>query len=184
MPAPFIRLLLVVLFWLGPCACAMAEQPIAYQVKAAFLYKFVDYVAWPAPALDDGADFSFCIVGSDAFAPSFNEIVQGQRVGTHSIRVKRLDTLSERDGCRVAYLAGLGPQQLAAALKAGTAAHTLTVTDDESGDRRGIINFVIRDSHVRFEIDDRLAADSGLTISSKLMNLAVSVRSRSEGNSK
>jgi hypothetical protein len=40
---------------------------------------------------------------------------------------------------------------------------------------RGIINFVISDGHVRFEIDKGAAAVNGLTISSKLLSLAVRV---------
>ena len=55
----------------------------------------------------------------------------------------------------------------------------LTVTDGQadSGDV-GIINFVVRDSRVRFDIDDAAAASAGLTISSRLLNLALHVKPR------
>jgi len=56
----------------------------------------------------------------------------------------------------------------------------LTVTDSMTDPRsKGIINFVIDNNRVRFEIDNRAAAENGLTISSKLLSLAISVRPRS-----
>jgi YfiR/HmsC-like len=52
----------------------------------------------------------------------------------------------------------------------------LTVTDGAADpDNRGIINFVISDGRVRFEIDNLAAEASRLTISSKLLSLAVRV---------
>jgi hypothetical protein len=54
----------------------------------------------------------------------------------------------------------------------------LVVTSQAAEGHKGIINFVIRDDRVRFEIDDAEAARRGLTISSKLLSLAVSVKPR------
>jgi hypothetical protein len=55
----------------------------------------------------------------------------------------------------------------------------LTVTDVTAATTAGvIIRFVIKDSRVRLDIDDQAAAQGGLTISSKLLSLALSVRSR------
>jgi hypothetical protein len=55
----------------------------------------------------------------------------------------------------------------------------LTVTDSARDEpARGIINFLIQNNRVRFEIDNGAAAESGLTISSKLLSLAVSVKPR------
>jgi hypothetical protein len=51
------------------------------------------------------------------------------------------------------------------------------VTDGER-DAKGMLNFVIADNRVRFEIDDKTAADSGFVISSKLLSLASHVRPR------
>jgi hypothetical protein len=57
----------------------------------------------------------------------------------------------------------------------------LTVTDEAQGSAHGIIHFVIRGNRVRFAIDDAAAAKNGMTISSKLMRLALSVRLRNGG---
>jgi hypothetical protein len=47
-----------------------------------------------------------------------------------------------------------------------------------NGGARGIIEFVIENNRVRFNIDDQAAAANGLVISSQLLNLARNVRVR------
>jgi hypothetical protein len=51
----------------------------------------------------------------------------------------------------------------------------LTVSDVRG---LGIINFVVKDNRVRFDVDDEAAAQSGLTISSKLLGFALNVKPR------
>ncbi len=56
----------------------------------------------------------------------------------------------------------------------------LTVTDGaRRPDTTGIINFVVIENRVRFEIDDQAASRNGIAISSKLLDLAKSTKRRS-----
>jgi hypothetical protein len=53
----------------------------------------------------------------------------------------------------------------------------LTVTDESLGrETGGVITFAVRDNRVRFRIDTAAAAQNGLTVSSKLLSLALNVR--------
>ena len=54
----------------------------------------------------------------------------------------------------------------------------LTVTDARVGPERGMIHFAVVAGRVRFFIDDAEAAGHGLSISSRLLALAVGVRER------
>jgi hypothetical protein len=55
----------------------------------------------------------------------------------------------------------------------------LTVTDSSGGGgARGMIHFVVVDSHVRFHIDDARAAQSHIPIDPRLLGVALSVRRR------
>jgi hypothetical protein len=68
---------------------------------------------------------------------------------------------------------------MASDLAALRGAPVLTITDaDRMPAAVGIIGFTIRDGHVRFDVDDAAAAANGLTISSKLLGLAYSVKHR------
>jgi hypothetical protein len=55
----------------------------------------------------------------------------------------------------------------------------VTVTDSGLS-VHGMISFVIENNHVRFDIDDAMAAEGGLVISSKLLGLAHAVKMRSQ----
>ena len=54
----------------------------------------------------------------------------------------------------------------------------LTVTDSRNGGQRGIIHFAIVGGRVRFYINEAAAADRNLSISSRLLALAISVNQR------
>ena len=165
----------------GPPAAA---QSLEYPVKATFLYKFGPFVEWPASALDAAASpFYLCVVGDDPFGPALDQAVAGQHVGPHPVTVRRLARL-ERGGpvCHVLYAAGSKVQPPAQVLAAVQGQPVLTVTDEAHGDgSHGLVHFVLQNSRVRFEIDARAAAQSGLSISSKLLSLAVNARPATEG---
>lgn len=76
-------------------------------------------------------------------------------------------------------MTGVATAEVVAALQG---APVLTVTDAPQGDATGgVINFVLIDGRVRFDIDQRAAQDNHLVISSKLLGLAVRVRNRTAG---
>jgi hypothetical protein len=79
--------------------------------------------------------------------------------------------------CHLLYISG-GDAAAAQRAEAALAAEpTLTVTDSiVDASAKGMINFVIADNRVRFEIDDAAAKRTGLQISSKLLSLAVAVK--------
>lgn len=168
---------IVLLIMLAP-GIAQAES-VEYAVKAAYLYKFGIYVEWPAGAFSSpNAPLVLCVVGEDPFGPMLDTAVREQHIDRHPIEVRRLKTVGRDSGCHILYL-GLGDAQRAsqaeAALK-GTP--VLTVGDARIGGG-GIITFVISDNRVRFDIDEEAAVRNGLTISSKLLSLALNVKPRS-----
>jgi hypothetical protein len=173
---------MVVLFALG-CGWEAALADDAYTlelaVKATYLYKFQPFVTWPAQAFPSpDAPFTLCIVGNHPFGPLLDRVVDGQRAGGRNVVVLRPATVSPADHCQILYV-GAGDAVTAKRLKAPVAGMPVLTVTDSIGDpgAKGMINFVIADNRVRFEIDDAAAMQSGLTISSKLLSLAVSVRS-------
>jgi hypothetical protein len=173
--------------WIAFCAAAAAlalggnaahaqEGSLEYPVKAAFLYKFGSFVEWPPAAFaGPGAPVTLCIVGRDPFGPVLDSNVQGQTIETRPIVVRRLAVVSPASGCHIAYLGGSPEQSTAEAARALAGAPVLTVTDEAVRGARGVVHFVIAANRVRFRIDQRTASAGGLTISSKLLNLAVEV---------
>jgi hypothetical protein len=179
MPLRFLAAVGVCL--LLPRPAPAQDNDLAAAVKATYLYKFAAFIRWPSPAAEFPGDvFPLCVVGTeDGFADVLEQAVHGQTIEGRPIVARSLSSSAAASGCAVLYAAGAGPTAQAA-IGAVHDKPVLTVTNspNDSGPK-GIINFVIRDNRVRFEIDEAAAAAAGLSISSKLLALAVSLRASS-----
>jgi YfiR/HmsC-like len=152
----------------GLCG-ASADDTVEYAVKAAYLTKFIPFVTWPdAPP---NAPVVICVAGADPFGGKLEQSAAGAKLGERPMLVKKTPTPDAT--CQIAFL-GTGAD---AALEALRGKPVMTVTDS-SMKAHGVISFLIADNHVRFDIDDALAAQDGLQISSKLLSLAHAVKPR------
>jgi hypothetical protein len=165
-------LLCAVMAPLGAWAGGSLEAP----VKATYLYKFVPFVEWPQAAFAAPTQpVVLCVLASDPFGLVLDQAVRGQKIGARRIAVRRLAKADRAAGCHVLYLSNLRAPAAADILQSARGAPVLTVTDGTDGGG-GVVNFVLRDNRVRFTIDTQAAAANGLTISSKLLSLALDVR--------
>lgn len=157
---------------------------LEYPIKAAYLYKFGNYVEWPKPAFPNaGSPFNVCVVGDDPFGALLDSAVEGQRVEGRAIVLHRLKSVSRDSGCHILYLGIADRERAGQVLETMRGESVLIVSDTASG-APGMIQFVLKDNRVRFNIDDDMARSSGLTISSKLLSLAVIVKSKSTGEAR
>lgn len=165
-------------------ACAIAAAllaPVAARaqvsdtaVKAAFIPKFARYVTWPQSARASGP-MAICIIGDDPFGDLINRAASGQQVDGRGFVVKRLASATGASDCAIAVVDGDRTGETLAALGRQP---ILTVTDSRNSSQRGIIHFAVVDGRVRFFIDDAQARARGLTISSRLLALAIGVNQK------
>lgn len=173
--AAFVALILAALLSTPAPAPAQTSEEL---VKATFLYRFVSFVTWPPASFSDpNAAIRLCVIGAPPFARTLAQAVEGQRVDNRTFEVRQLADLEEAPHCHVLYVAG---ERTDEALRELRGTPVLTITDGSLGGAhtRGVIHFAIVEDRVRFHIDDALAAQGGLTLSSRLLALAVSVRRR------
>ncbi len=176
---------LSVLLLASPGSWAVADSgSLEYPIKAAYLYKFGNYVEWPKPAFaNPGSPLNLCVLGDDPFGNLLDSAVDGQRIDGRTIVLRRLKSVGHESGCHILYLGIADPQRAGQALESVRGESVLVVSDAGSG-APGMIQFVLKDNRVRFNIDDDMAKSSGLTISSKLLALAVTVKSKSPGEAR
>lgn len=159
----------------GPASATSLEYP----VKANYLVKFAAFVGWPVEAFANGSgSMNVCVLGEDPFGPDLDRAAAAEVVDGRRLVVRRLNRVDARSGCHLVYLGKSREQSVAEALGALAGAPVLTVTDEARGGDRGVIHFAISANRVRFHIDDQAAARAHLTISSRLLSLALSVRPR------
>lgn len=156
------------------------EQAQEYALKAALLSKFGLYVEWPGSAFSSAASpINLCIAGEDPFGEALDKVAAGELINNRKVVSRRLKTVGRDSGCHILYIGDSDAQSLEQIIEAVRGGNVLTVTDDDgSGSATGIIEFVIKDNRVRFNIDDEAAAQNGLVISSKLLSLALNVKRR------
>ena len=166
-PAALVLACLAATLAAGPAHADVSDLA----VKAAFIPKFARYVTWPASAR--GSDqIVICIIGDDPFGNMLNQAAAGQQVDGRAFVVKRMSTASGASDCAIAFVDGAHAGESLAALGRRP---VLTVTDARSSPQRGVIHFAVVDGRVRFFIDNAQAQARGLTISSRLLALAIRV---------
>lgn len=93
--------------------------------------------------------------------------------------IHRLKEMEPDSSCHILFIGGSDAESKARMIKSVRGRNVLTVTDaGNSETSAAIINFVIADNRVRFDINDEAAAQNGLVLSSKLMSLALNVKKR------
>jgi hypothetical protein len=153
---------------------------LEYAVKATYLYKLAPFVDWPADefAAPD-APFVICVVGEDPFGGFLEQAVAGRRFGEHPFEVRKLASLGAGASCQIAFITQPTSQSVSQALAEVNGKSVLTVIDSTVAEPGGIVQFVITQGRVGFAIDTAAAARNHLSISSKLLSLALAVRTSS-----
>jgi len=165
----------------GPAmAPAAAQASLEYAVKAAYLTRFIPFITWPDAAFAGAsAPITICVLGKDVFGGNLEKAAAGSRLADRTVAVRHLAGPDAEASCQILFI-GAGDQSLInGTLDAMKGRPVVTVTDSNVG-TRGVIAFVIADNRVRFDIDDALASQGGLIISSKLLGLARNVKQRGQ----
>jgi uncharacterized protein DUF4154 len=165
------------------CASATAsaappdDEPSALErrVKAAFLYKFAAYVTWPQPMGPDSA-FTIGVCGDDLLAAELGRVVAGRSVDGRRVVIRHVEEDDPLEGLQMLFISRARTDHLSSMVETGREHSVLTVTEAEGALAMGsVINFVLSGGKVRFEISLGAARRSGLSLSSRLLGVALSV---------
>ena len=159
------------------CGIARAQEP-EYTVKGAFMYKFGDYVEWPAAAFSGpGSPFTIGILGEDPFDGGLDQTVLNRTVQGRPIVVRRFRKVDQVRGVQVLYLSPSESARWEQDL-AGLQGQNILTIGDRSDLQGVVITFVLQGNRVRFEVDQDAAERAGLKLSSKLLSLATSIKKK------
>jgi len=164
---------------------AESEQEQEYKVKAAFLYNFIKFIEWPSDKQSNEKTISIGIIGTNPFGKAF-EPVKEKLVGNKKIVIKSFNSLEKSEltdkqideirKCHAIFICNSEKKYFKEIFNLIKDDNVLTVGDTrgflESG---GIINFLIEDKKVGFEINNNTAKKVKLTVRSQLLRLAKKV---------
>jgi len=180
----------IALLWVSLLIAGLAQvarpQSVAeeYQVKAAFLFHFAQFVDWPPGVLNKSdSSLILCVFEDEPRRQEFQTTIEGKAVGARVLHVRQISQPQDVRGCNIFFLSRDEARRQTAILKSLRGMPVLTVgeTDDflSSG---GMIRFHLDEDKIRFDINLNGAESSHLKISSRLLLLATSVTQSSIPN--
>jgi hypothetical protein len=166
-----------VLSWFTSQPLLNAQTASEYQVKAAYLYNFAKFVEWPARNFTSStAPIQFCVLNDASFASQLNQIVKGKAIVGHPVSVVPVQTPEQSRSCHILFINSAQNMQARHVIEVLRDASVLTVGEAKGfAEGGGIINFVVQDDRVQFQVNHRAARQAGLGISSRLLAVAKTV---------
>jgi hypothetical protein len=154
-----------------------------YRVKAAFIFHFAQLVDWP-PEKPTGTDNSLvlCTLGEDPFQGMLEGTVAGKAIGNRILRIRHLGEPQEMQACQIVFLGRAQSKRIPMLVATLHNAPVLTVGETAGFlDAGGMIDFLLEDNKLRFEVNLDAAESADLKIGSRLLVLAQRVVGESHG---
>lgn len=153
-------------------------QALVHQVKAAYLFKFGNYVEWPADAFPSGSSpVVIGVVGDDMIAEELARIALSRGMGKRAVSVKRLQLGDSASGIHMLFIGSSADQPISQWLAPLQGQPVLCVTEAPNGPPPGsVINFVLDDNRVRFDVSLPAAERKGLKLGASLLAVAREVK--------
>jgi hypothetical protein len=158
----------------GAITRTSAQHATTGEVKAAFLYNFARFTEWPADAIaSESAALVIGVAGDEALRRTIDNLVRGKFAGIRSLKTRLVKNANDTAGVQILYIGGTAASQAEDFVQALNHGPVLTIGDvDQFAEKGGMINFMISDNRVRFEIRVDATEQSGLKVSSRVMTLA------------
>ena len=159
----------------SPAGAEMEE----YRVKALFLYNFTQFIEWPVEAFKDASEpLAICVVAPTPFETGELELaIKGKRIDSHPLASRLIRDASQSAGCHIVFLSSGSVRKGKSVMVDPRQTGLLTVGEVPGfASAGGVINFLVRDGHVRLEINPASAERCKLRVSAKLLKLAEIVK--------
>jgi hypothetical protein len=153
------------------------STPDEYQVKAAFLFHFAQFLDWPSDSLNVAdPSLRLCIFDDEPRRQELQSTIEGKPIGARAFHVRLISQQQEIQGCNILFLSRDEARRQSPVLKSLRGMPVLTVGETSNFlSDGGMIRFHIEEGKIRFNINLEAAESSHLQISSRLLLLATSV---------
>lgn len=156
-------------------------KPSEYDVKAAYLFNFGKFMRISGTQ-PKHPTFDICILGRDPIGQVLDAITANEKIDGHLVRVLRLRQPQQARQCEIVFISPYEGDSIRTDLAVLSGSETLTVSDTPDFlARGGMIQFVIEQDHVRFEVNLDAVAQAHVVLSSELLRVAAAVKGKPPG---
>ena len=146
-------------------------------VKAAYIYNFAKFTTWPPntfPPLDEAV--SLCIVGQDPIGKVAANLEE-KTVQERTVDVKYVVWADEVISCNIVFIGLKSADRMQKLFSILQNRPVLTISDMPSfAENGGMLGLIEERGHINFEVNQVAINNAGLRVSSRVLQLAKSVR--------
>ncbi len=170
----------IILFFLLAAGIIYAQGQTAdlAKYKSMFTLNFMRYIGWPDNAKD--GDFVIGVLKNSTMANDLKTMTQGKKFGFQNIVIKEFKNIEDITECQMLYVDGnvnFSKNAEVISQKLGKK-NSLIITDNKGAIASGsMINFVITNNQLKFEVSAENAEKSGLKLSNTLLSMNNAIRS-------
>lgn len=152
-------------------------QSREYVLKAGFIEKFTHFVTWPGMQNRGDSLFRVAVLGENRFGYTLQEIFSKVKIEKRTVEVSYISSIEEIGEARILFISeSVGGEQADIIFSHTRGKPILTIAETKGFAKKGaMINLLVVDNFIRYEINLKTLGDSGLRMSSLLMNSAIIV---------
>jgi len=149
-----------------------------YQVKAAFVFNFTQFVEWPATCFSNPETRAVIgVLGKDPFGTYLEETIVGESINKHPLIIEHYNNVDEIKNCQILFVNLSNKNELRLVIEKLKGKNILTVSDVNGFAKLGgMVRLYLNDDKINIEINLEAAKAENLVISSKLLKLAEIVK--------
>ena len=156
---------------------AAGQRASEYQWKAAFVYNFTKFIDWPGESVRS-LTFQICVLGQNPFGSELTQLTDGKVIEGHPVQVLIVTNYHLARSCQVVFISASENAHMKEILSALRGRSVLTVGDSQGFvDAGGMIELLVEDERMRFQVNLHAANEARLKMSAKLLSLAKAVLS-------
>ena len=150
------------------------ENETNFKFKSLYCWKFIKFIEWPSSYRQ--GSFEIAVLGDSPIQKYFEEWQNGREVGSQKIVVKKYSNSGSIAQPHIIYIPRTKSKDIGSVLKKLSGKSSLIITEQDGMANQGsMINFVVINSRVRFEINKSNVEKYNLQVSSSLLELSTKV---------
>lgn len=171
------RLLILPCLFLLLTRDGLAQESREYQIKAAFLYNFLNFIEWPSSEIRNATGpLIVGVLGENPFNGALEGAVRGKQVRGRGIEVKYFPSIEAVDACDLLFIPSSQGRSVAERLQTSHPQVRILVGNERKTLEEGChIAFALKGNKVKFAVNLKAAEKADLKISSKMLKIAEEV---------
>jgi len=142
------------------------------ELKAIYLFRLVHYVTWPN-SKNNLNSFDLCLIGDIPFESSLRKFNHNKRIQKKLISITNIKNLNQIRQCHIIFIGISERNRVDKILNLAKTQSILTVSENRGFvEKNGMIQFHGRNQKIRLKINNQIAREQNIFISSELLAIA------------